>query len=105
MLNKSKKIENPTTPVVKDGIEYHCGWVYTQRTLDIVMGNQLAIIEAVGLPEKQEEAIKSQIRQSLFRPQRLARFLTAREISEMSNEKAEPLSDLLISDDVIRNVK
>ena len=81
------KSESPLTPFVKDGIEYQYGWIYSQKTLDTILGNQLAIIEAMGLPTKQELAIKSQLRQALFRPTRLVAFLTAEEVSEHYSEK------------------
>ena len=105
----SKKVQekyiNPTAPVVKNGIEHHCGWVYTQRTLDIINGNQMAIVESIGLPEKQELAVKSQIRQSLYRPLRLAHFLTAQEMADSSEKEAETLKDLPLDVNDLRNVK
>lgn len=83
------KHENPITPVVKDGVEYHSGWLYTQKTLDSILGNQLAIIEAIGLTEKQEEAVKSQLRQALFRPTRLAMFFSSQEVADRGREKGD----------------
>jgi hypothetical protein len=61
---------SPLTPFIKNGIEYHYGWIYSQKALDAILGNQLAIIEAIGLTEKQERAVKSQLKQALFRPTR-----------------------------------
>jgi hypothetical protein len=78
---------NPAEPFVKNGIEYWFGWVYSQKTLDTVLGNQLAIIEAMGLPQKQEAAIKSQLRQALFRPTRLVAFLTAEQVAKHYQDK------------------
>jgi len=88
MLKKENSIEHPLTPFVKNGIEYHSGWIYTQKTLDSILGNQLAVIESMGLPEKQELAIKSQIRQVVYRPTRTAIFLTAKEVSEHGTDRA-----------------
>lgn len=104
-MSKNQACANPTIPVVKKGIEHHCGWVYTQRTLDVIQGNQLAIIEAIGLPEKQELAVKSQIRQALFRPQRLAHFISAQEMADMSSEEAEVLKGLPLDADELRSIR
>ena len=100
-----EKFIDPTAPVVKKGVEHHAGWVYTQRTLDIINGNQMAIIEALGLPDKQENALKSQVRQALYRPQRLAHFLTAQEMADRSDEEAETLKDLPLDINTLRNVR
>lgn len=87
-------MEHPLQPFIKDGIEYHAGWVYSHKTFDAILGNQMSIIEAIGLPNKQEEAIKSQIRQALFRPQRFATFLTGEEIAghNFKDENTENLT-------------
>lgn len=94
---------NPTTPFTKDGIVYHYGWIYSQYHLDSVLGNQLAIIEAMGLPEKQEEAIKSQLRQALFRPTRTTAFLTAEQVAEHHTDKNEMLGHPIDSGDIHNN--
>jgi hypothetical protein len=80
---------SPHSTFVKDGFEYQYGWIYSQKTLDTILGNQLAIIEAMGLPDKQELAIKSQIRQALYRPTRLVAFLTAEQVASYYDDKGD----------------
>ena len=66
-----------------NGIEYHSGWIFTDKTLGTINGNMMAIIEGIGLTEKQENAIKSQIRQALYRNTRVAMFLGAEQVAEI----------------------
>ena len=84
--------ENCTDPMgvtIIGGFEYHHGWIFTQKILASVEGNQMAIIEAMGLPEKQEQAIKSQLKQALYRQTRTALFVGSQEVAEIGNERGD----------------
>lgn len=91
------KTQNPFEPTVKNGIEYQAGWILSEKSLHSIEGNQMAIIEAIGLPEKQEKAVKSQVRQALYRITKRAIFLSSEEVAEHGNEKGDSASPIPFS--------
>lgn len=49
------------------GIEIHDGIIVTDTNIGAMIGSIMSIIEIAGFSEKQEEALKSQIRQQINR--------------------------------------
>lgn len=52
--------------IIKDGVEYHEGYYIAGRNLSSIEGKLLTVAELLGLPEKQSEALKSEIRQIIW---------------------------------------
>lgn len=82
-------MKHPLEPTIKDGVEYYGGWIFTEKDLHSIEGNLMAIIEGIGLLSKQEDAIKSQVRQTLYRPTRYALYMGSDEVAKMGKYKVE----------------
>ena len=82
-----KNLNAPVGAVIKDGVEYGYAYVLSSSAVDSIEGNLMAIIEGIGLPEKQELAIKSQARQTVYRPISKALFLNPQEFAEVGHSK------------------
>lgn len=52
--------------IIKDGVEFHEGYYIASRNLSSIEGKLLTVAELLGLPEKQSEALKSEIRQIIW---------------------------------------
>lgn len=83
----SKKKDNHVAIVVVNDIEYHSGQILAEKDFAIMEGNIMAIIECIGVPNKQEEAIKSQIRQCIYRPLRHTTSISAQEHADLIKVK------------------
>lgn len=77
----SKKTNNIPTQTQTPGWGY--GYVVSSDIQDRLVGNLLEIIEAIGLPEKQETSIKSLIREKVWKVFESAIYITDKRHSEI----------------------
>ena len=58
-MSKEKKSPGPE-------ISYGCAYVTNEHTFSLIVGRVLTIIETIGLPTKQENAIKGLMKQAIY---------------------------------------
>lgn len=52
--------------VIRNGVEYHDGYFIASRNISIMEGKLLTLVELLGLPPEQSEAMKSEVRNKLW---------------------------------------
>lgn len=83
----SKQEQNPFEPTVKNGVEYHEAWLFDQRKLDKIVGEQLELIEMLNLSAQQEKAVRNRLRQVVYGACRNAIFMSSDEVAETGASK------------------
>jgi len=66
MLKEKDIVPNTTISVVRDGVEYSESYLIAERCIRIMEGRLLTLVELLGLPEQQSEAMKSEVRNLIW---------------------------------------
>ena len=75
---------------IENGYEYHDGFFVNEKEISIFEGKLLTYIELLGLSEKQEEAMKSEVRNLIWGRFFMSRATTvsAKEIAELRKQQS-----------------
>lgn len=51
---------------IEDGVEYGDSYLISAKIISVMEGQMLTLVELLGLPEEQSEAMKSELRQRIW---------------------------------------